>query len=94
MSQVFVLDTNKQPLAPCDPARARPLLNKGKAALFRRYPFTIILKREVSNVDNNSLRLKIDPGSRTTFSPSSMTTPEKLHLRLNSPIAVNKSSPI
>jgi hypothetical protein len=28
---------------PCHPARARELLREGKAAVFRRFPFTIIL---------------------------------------------------
>ena len=72
--KVFVLDTNKQPLAPCHPARARQLLGKGKAIVYRRYPFTIILKREVKEADavaseakqSQPFRLKIDPGSKTT----------------------------
>ena len=64
--KVFVLDTNKQPLQPCYPARARQLLKRGQAAVYRRYPFTIILKREVAHLDNQPLRLKIDPGSKTT----------------------------
>jgi len=63
---VFVLDTKKRPLAPCHPARARQLLKKGKAAVYRRYPFTIILKREVSEVNSQPFRLKIDPGSKIT----------------------------
>jgi 5-methylcytosine-specific restriction endonuclease McrA len=66
VSKVFVLDTNKKPLQPCHPAKARQLLHNGKAAVFRRYPFTIILKCEVTDVAPSSLRLKIDPGSRTT----------------------------
>src|SRR5689334_19798504 len=65
MSQVFVLDTNKQPLAPTHPARARLLLKQGKAAVFKRYPFTLILKRAVEVVAP-ALRLKIDPGAKTT----------------------------
>ena len=71
---VFVLDTKKRPLAPTHPARARQLLKKGKAAVYRRYPFTIILKREVTEIDvvanvvkqSQPLRLKIDPGSKIT----------------------------
>ena len=43
--RVFVLDNQKQPLMPCKPARARKLLRDGKAAVFRRFPFTIILKQ-------------------------------------------------
>ena len=41
MSKVFVLGTNKQPLGPVHPGRARLLLTQGKAAVLRRYPFTI-----------------------------------------------------
>ena len=66
MQQVFVKDKNKCPLSPTHPARARQLLQKGKAAVYRRYPFTIILKREVKEPDSQPLRLKIDPGSKTT----------------------------
>ena len=47
MSKVAVLDTNKQVLEPCQPAVARRLLKAGKAAVFKRYPFTIILKQAV-----------------------------------------------
>ena len=35
---VFVLDANKRPLAPTHPARARQLLRKGKAVVYRCYP--------------------------------------------------------
>src|SRR6266511_5151024 len=45
---------------------ARKLLSRGEAAVFRRAPFTIILKREVSDVQTPDLQLKIDPGSKTT----------------------------
>ena len=64
--KVFVIDTNKQPLQPCHPARARQLLKKGKVAVYRRYPFTIILKYAVLEPDTQPLRLKIDPGSKKT----------------------------
>jgi 5-methylcytosine-specific restriction endonuclease McrA len=63
---VFVLDKNKRPLNPTHPARARKLLKTGKAVVFKRYPFTIILKEEVKEPDNQSLRIKIDPGAKTT----------------------------
>ncbi len=66
MSQVFVLDTNKQPLNPVHPGRARLLLKQGQAAVFRRYPFTIILKQELDHPHLEPLRLKLDPGSKTT----------------------------
>jgi 5-methylcytosine-specific restriction endonuclease McrA len=66
LSKVFVLDTNKQPLNPVHPGRARMLLSQGKAAVFRRYPFTVILKQEVLNPKIEPLRVKIDPGAKTT----------------------------
>ena len=63
---VFVLDTNKRPLDPVPPGQARRLLKQGKAAVFRRYPFTIILKYAVPNPKVQPHQLKIDPGSKTT----------------------------
>ncbi|MDQ2715441.1 MAG: RNA-guided endonuclease IscB [Chloroflexota bacterium] len=66
MSHVFVLDTNKTPLDPIHPGQARRLLTRGTAAVYRRYPFTIILKRPVEAPAPAPLRLKIDPGARTT----------------------------
>ena len=62
---VFVIDTSKQPLKPTTPKRARELLNKGKAAVFRRYPFTLILKQECQPIEP-VLELRLDPGSKTT----------------------------
>lgn len=41
------------------------LLTSGKAAVFKRYPFTIILKDAITP-EPIALRLKIDPGSKTT----------------------------
>lgn len=66
MSNVFVLDTNKHPLNPVHPGRARILLSQGEAAVYRRFPFTIILKEAVEHPALELLRLKIDPGSKTT----------------------------
>ncbi|MBE9002901.1 RRXRR domain-containing protein [Nostoc sp. LEGE 12447] len=64
---VFVLDKNKQPLDPCHPARARELLKHRRAVIYKRYPFTIILKgRELENSTAHPHRLKIDPGSKVT----------------------------
>ncbi len=63
---VFVLDTNKTPLAPCHEAKARKLLDEGRAAIFRRYPFTIILKHAAQYPSVPELRVKLDPGSKTT----------------------------
>ncbi|MEG3934922.1 RNA-guided endonuclease IscB [Microcoleus sp. T3_B1] len=62
---VFVCDTEKRPLNPVRPGLARRLLNTGKAAVFRNYPFTIILK-VVATASSESITLKLDPGSKTT----------------------------
>ena len=66
MSYVFVVDHTCRPLDPVHPGRARLLLNQGKAAVYRRYPFTLILKASQREVAVAPLRVKIDPGSRTT----------------------------
>jgi 5-methylcytosine-specific restriction endonuclease McrA len=67
MQYVFVLDKNKQPLDPCHPARARQLLREKRATVFRRYPFTILLKdRELEESVVHAHQVKLDHGSRTT----------------------------
>ncbi len=66
MSYVFVVDTDHRPLDPVHPGHARRLLAQRQAAVWRRYPFTLILKRAGPDAAPTPLRLKIDPGSRTT----------------------------
>lgn len=66
MSKVLVVDTTHKPLDPVHPGQARRLLKQGKAAVWRRFPFTIILKKEVTQPQTQPFRLKLDPGSRTT----------------------------
>nr|MDJ0536913.1 RRXRR domain-containing protein [Xenococcaceae cyanobacterium MO_207.B15] len=44
LSKVFLIDSKKRPLNPIHPAQARQLLRNKKAAVFRRFPFTLILK--------------------------------------------------
>ncbi|MBZ0275499.1 MAG: HNH endonuclease [Anaerolineae bacterium] len=65
MQRVLVIDKHRQPLMPCHPARARELLRKGKAAVYRRYPFTIILT-EREGGDVQPVAFKADPGSKQT----------------------------
>lgn len=62
---VFVLNHDKTPLNPVHSGKARKLLNVGQAAVFRRYPFTIILKQQVKT-ETQDYQLKIDPGSKFT----------------------------
>ncbi len=64
---VFVLDKDKQPLDPTHPAKARKLLKAGRAKVFRRYPFTIVMQDlEVKDCVTHPQQFKIDPGSKTT----------------------------
>jgi 5-methylcytosine-specific restriction endonuclease McrA len=62
---VFVLDKRKRPLMPCSEKRARLLLERGRAVVHRRYPFTIRLKDRTSG-EVQPVRVKLDPGSKTT----------------------------
>ncbi|MCC5619041.1 HNH endonuclease, partial [Nostoc sp. CHAB 5836] len=66
MCKVFVLDTERIPLDPIHSAQARLLLRNKKAAVFRRFPFTIILFESRPDSSTSPLRLKIDPGAKTT----------------------------
>ncbi len=66
MSFVFVIDQQRKPLDPIHPGRARYLLTAGYAAVWRRYPFTLILKENQPSVTPSTLRVKLDPGSKTT----------------------------
>jgi 5-methylcytosine-specific restriction endonuclease McrA len=64
---VFVLDKHKTPIMPCSEKRARLLMERGRAVVHRMEPFTIRLKdRAIDNSETEPLRLKLDPGSKTT----------------------------
>jgi hypothetical protein len=62
---IFVLDQRKRPVMPCSEKRARLLVERGRAVVHRRYPFTIRLKNQVAG-DVELVRVKLDPGGRTT----------------------------
>jgi hypothetical protein len=66
MSLVFVVDQQRRPCSPVHPGRARHLLNRGRASVLRRYPFTLILTAGERAEAADPLRLKIDPSSKTT----------------------------
>jgi 5-methylcytosine-specific restriction endonuclease McrA len=65
VNRVFVLNNQRKPLMPCAPARARRLLRRGRAAVFRRAPFTIILAERAAGAVQ-PVALKVDPGSKAT----------------------------
>jgi len=63
--RVLVLSNTKKPLMPCHPARARRFLKQGRAVVYRRFPFTILLKdREDGYIQ--PIECKIDPGAKET----------------------------
>jgi hypothetical protein len=65
--RTFILDKNLEPLDPCHRTRARELLKKGRAKVFKRYPFTIVLQdRGLESSVTHCHRIKIDPGSKAT----------------------------
>jgi 5-methylcytosine-specific restriction endonuclease McrA len=66
MSKVFLIDSNHKPLNPIHPAQARQFLRNGKAAIYKQFPFTLILKDSCIEVEVKPLRLKIDPGAKFT----------------------------
>ncbi|PSR20497.1 MAG: HNH endonuclease [Sulfobacillus acidophilus] len=64
---VFVLDKHQKPLMPCSEKRARLLLERGRARVVKIAPFTIrLVDRRQEDSVLQGLRLKLDPGSKTT----------------------------
>ena len=64
---VFVLATDRTPLDPTTLQRADQLLKRGRASVFRKSPFTIILHNRTAAASvTHPHRLKLDPGSKTT----------------------------
>jgi len=61
--KVFVQDKNGKPLDPTSPARARKLIDKARAKVIQREPFTIkILDRKKENSYTKDVTLGIDAG--------------------------------
>lgn len=64
---VFVWDRSGQALMPCTEKRARLLLERGRARVHRLVPFVIrLVDRRAESCAFQSLRLKLDPGSKIT----------------------------
>ena len=63
MEKVYVQDKNGKPLDPTNPARTRKLLDKGRAKVVERNPFTIkIIDRKKENSYTKDVTLGIDAG--------------------------------
>lgn len=64
---VFVLDQQGKPLMPCSEKRARLLLERSRARVHRLVPFVIrLVDKRQDDCGLQSVRLKLDPGSRFT----------------------------
>lgn len=64
---VYVLDRRGTPLMPCSEKRARKLLEAGRARVHRLRPFVIrLVDRVIEESKLQPLRVKIDPGSKTS----------------------------
>ena len=64
---VFVLDNQGKALMPCTEKRARLLLARGRARVHHLVPLVIrLVDRQATSCAFQPLRLKLDPGSKTT----------------------------
>lgn len=64
---VFVVDMQQKPLMPCTGKRARLLLTRRRARVFRMEPFTIqLFDRTQDDCVLQDIVVKIDPGSKKT----------------------------
>lgn len=63
--RVYVLNKNRKPLMPCKPAKARHLLQDGKANVVNRCPFTIQLLWDCEE-NIQEITVGIDKGSNVT----------------------------
>ena len=64
MPKVYVLNRHGRPLMPCTPAKARHLLDAGKAKVRHRTPFTIQLLYGSTGYTQEVI-LGVDAGSKT-----------------------------
>ena len=75
MPKVYVLNRHGRPLMPCSPAKARHLLDAGKAKVRRRTPFTIQLLYGSTGYAQEVI-LGVDAGSKTIGLSASTETEE------------------
>lgn len=62
--KVFVVDREGRPLAPCHPARARELLDRGAAVMDGMYPFAVRLVKSVPDGTAVEADFKADTGAK------------------------------
>lgn len=62
---VYVLNADESPLMPTSPARARKMLNAGKATVANLMPFTIRLVKFIPDAKTQEVNVGVDTGSKT-----------------------------
>ena len=76
-NKVYVINKHGRPLMPCSPAKARHLLDAGKAKVKKRTPFTIQLLFGSTGYTQEVI-LGVDAGSKTIGLSASAETEELL----------------
>ena len=88
-NKVYVINKHGRPLMPCSPAKARHLLDAGKAKVKKRTPFTIQLVYGSSGYTQEVI-LGVDAGSKTIGMSASTTKEELLSVcTVNRPVSVS-----
>ena len=80
-NKVYVINKHGRPLMPCSPAKARHLLDEGKAKIKKRTPFTIQLVYGSSGYTQEVI-LGVDAGSKT-IGMSTSTKKEEVRLHVH-----------
>ena len=80
-NKVYVINKHGRPLMPCSPAKARHLLDEGKAKVKKRTPFTIQLVYGSSGYTQEVI-LGVDAGSKT-IGMSTSTKKEEVRLHVH-----------
>ena len=89
-NKVYVINKHGRPLMPCSPAKARHLLDAGKAKVKKRTPFTIQLVYGSSGYTQEVI-LGVDAGSKTIGMSASTTKEELLSAEVKPPQRRKKS---
>jgi hypothetical protein len=54
LQRVPVVDESFEALAPTNPGKAGRMLRRGKARVYRRFPFTIQIKKIINGINSRS----------------------------------------
>ena len=88
-NKVYVINKHGRPLMPCSPAKARHLLDAGKAKVKKRTPFTIQLLFGSTGYTQEVI-LGVDAGSKTIGLSASAETDAPAGMLLASSVSFNE----